>query len=40
MYPISCTNIYHDITDLVNQGMVENKKNLNILRKENKFSAK
>ena len=26
MHPISCTNIHHDITDLVNHGMVKNTK--------------
>ena len=24
MHPVPCTNIHHDITDLVNQGMVKN----------------
>ena len=24
MHPVSCTNIHHGITDLVNQGMTEN----------------
>ena len=36
---VSCTNIHHDITDLVNHGMVKNTKNLNILRMEHNFSA-
>ena len=26
MHPISCTNIYHDVADLVNQAMIENIK--------------
>ena len=26
MHPVSCTKIHHDVTDLVNQGMVENTK--------------
>ena len=40
MSPISCTNIHHDVTDLVNHGTVKNKKNLNILRMEHNFSTK
>ena len=26
MHPVSCTNIHHDVTDLVNHGKVENTK--------------
>ena len=26
MYPVSCTNTHHDVTDLVNHGMVKNTK--------------
>ena len=26
MHPVSGTNIYHDVTDLVNHGMVKNTK--------------
>ena len=26
MHPVSCTSIYHDVTDLVNQARVENRK--------------
>ena len=26
MHPVSCTNIYHDVTDLVNHEMVKNTK--------------
>ena len=26
MHPVSCTNTYHDVTDLVNHGIVENTK--------------
>ena len=26
MYPVSCTNTYHDVRDLVNHGMVKNTK--------------
>ena len=36
MYPTSCTNTYHDISGLVNYGMVKNKKDLNISRMEHK----
>ena len=28
MSPVSCTNIHHDVTDLVNHGIVKNKKKL------------
>ena len=27
MFPVSCTNSYHDVTDLLNHGMVKNTKN-------------
>ena len=27
MHPFSCTNTYHDFTDLVNHGMFKKKKN-------------
>ena len=33
----SSTNIHHDVTDLVNQGMVGNTKNLNILKQNITF---
>ena len=36
MYPTLCTNTYHDISGLVNYGMVKNKKDLNISRMEHK----
>ena len=26
MHPVSCTNTHHEITDLVNHGMVKNTK--------------
>ena len=26
MHPVSCTNTYHDVADLLNYGMVENTK--------------
>ena len=26
MHPVSCTNIHHEVTDLINHGMVENTK--------------
>ena len=26
MHPVSCTNTYHDVTDLLNRGMVKNTK--------------
>ena len=26
MHPVSCTNIHHDVTDLVNHGIVKNTK--------------
>ena len=26
MHPVSCTNIHHDVTDLLNHGMVKNTK--------------
>ena len=28
MNPVSCNNIHHDVTDLVNHGMVKNTKTL------------
>ena len=28
MHPVSCTNTHHDVTDLVNHGMVKNTKTL------------
>ena len=40
MYPTSCTNTYHDISGLVNYGMVKNEKDLNISRMEHKFFMK
>ena len=38
MHPISCTNTQHDVTDLVNHGMV--KTNLSSSRTEPNFSMK
>ena len=35
MYPVSCTNTYHDVRDLVNHGMVKNTKTW-ISREHNK----
>ena len=26
MHPVSCTNTHHDVTDLVNHGMVKHSK--------------
>ena len=26
MHPVTCTNTHHDVTDLVNHGMVKNTK--------------
>ena len=40
MHPVLCTNTHHDVTDLVNLGIVKNTKNLNILRTEHNFSTK
>ena len=40
MHPVSCTNTHHDVTDLVNHGIVENTKTLNILRMEHNLSTK
>ena len=40
MHPVSCTNTHHDVTDLIDHGMVEDNKNLNILRTEHNFSMK
>ena len=31
MHPVSCTNSHHDVTHLVNHGMVKNKKKLEYL---------
>ena len=39
MHPVSCTNTHHDVTDLVNHGMVKNTI-LNILRTEHNFPKK
>ena len=38
MHSVSCANIYHDVTDLINHGMV--KKPLNTLITEHNFSTK
>ena len=40
MHSVSCTNTHHDVTDLVNHGMVKNKKNMNILKTECNFFYK
>ena len=40
MYPVSCTNMHHDITDLVNHGMAKNKKKNEYLEKEHSLYAK
>ena len=40
MHPVSCTITHCDDTDLVNHGMVENTKKLNILRMEIKKNWK
>ena len=40
LHPVSCNNTHHDVTDLVNHGMVKNKKNWNILRTEHNFLTK
>ena len=38
MHPVSCSNAYHDVTNLVNHKWLKIKKNLNILRtKQNLF---
>ena len=39
MYPSSCTNTHHDVTGLVNHGMVKNK-NMNISKMEHNVSMK
>ena len=39
MQPVSCTNIHHDVIDLVNQGMVKIKK-LEYLENGTKISMK
>ena len=42
MHPVLCTNTHHDVTDLVNQGVVNILRlyKLNILRTEHNFSTK
>ena len=35
MHPVSCKNTHHDVTDLVNRGMIKD-----ILRTEQNFSTK
>ena len=42
MQPVSCANTHHDVTDLVNHGMVKNTKKLeySILRTEYNLSMK
>ena len=40
LHPVSYTNTHHDVTDLVNHGMVKNIKNLNILRTKHNCSTK
>ena len=35
MHPVSCKNTHHDVTDLVNRGMIKD-----ILRTEQSFSTK
>ena len=44
MHPISCTNTHHDVTDLVNHGLIKNMKtripwvqNITFLRNKNNF---
>ena len=39
MHPISCINTHHDVTDLLNHGMVKIQK-LECLEKEHNFSMK
>ena len=39
MCPVSCFDTHHDVTDMVNHGMVKYKI-LNILRTEHNFSMK
>ena len=38
-HPLSCTDTHHDVTDLINHGMVKDTKNLNSLRTEHNFST-
>ena len=45
IHPVSCTNIYHDITDLINHRMVKNTKtsisweqNINVIWNKNIFN--
>ena len=38
MHPVSCANTYHDVTDLVNHGIVQNTKTW--IRMEHRFSTK
>ena len=40
MHSVSWTNTHHDITDLVNHGMVKKHKNSNIMRTEYSFATK
>ena len=40
MHPVSCTNTHHDVTDVINHGMIKNTKDLNVLRTEQNFSMK
>ena len=40
MLPVSCTNTHHDVTDLLNHGIVKNIKNLNIFGTEHNYSKK
>ena len=40
MHPVSCNNTHHDVTDVINHGMVKNTKDLNVLRTEQNFSMK
>ena len=42
MHLVLCANTHHDVTDLINYGMVNNTKykNLNILKTEHNFFTK
>ena len=40
MHPVSCNNTHCDITDLVNHGMVKNKKKLEYLENRTLFFYK
>ena len=40
MHPVSYTNAYHDVTDLLNHVTVKNTKSLNTKHAKHNFSTK